>query len=131
MYRTTQTSVTVDLSSAPNFKSMGFIFCVVASQLLSDDKNFIVCDGSLETGNGERVSLGNTDAWTSIHSPSFFPTIFLYGMMKCVVCKTVNPKVTFEFFTQSGSTWKKRESNMIRGCGVSSPSYFQNLLTVL
>lgn len=42
-----------------------------------------------------------------------------------------NPKVTFEFFAQSGSTWKKRESNMIRGCGVASPSYFQDLLTVL
>ncbi|GAU22014.1 hypothetical protein TSUD_111540 [Trifolium subterraneum] len=29
-----------------------------------------------------------------------------------------NPKVLFEFFAQSGNTWKKRENSMIRGCGV-------------
>lgn len=107
MYKTTQASVTVDPSSAPNFKSIGFIFCVVASQLPSDNnnfigcdcnletdngENFIGCDCNLETDNGERVTLGNTNAWTSIHSLEFFSTIFLYRMMKCVVCKTVNAK---------------------------------------
>ncbi|CAJ2661095.1 unnamed protein product [Trifolium pratense] len=132
MHRTTQASVTVDFSSAPNSKFVGFIFCVIAGQLPSDDKNFIGCDCYLETGNGERIALGNMDTWTSIHSPEFFSDhVFIwYDEMCCLqnsepkkenveeLMANYNPKVSFEFFAQSGNTWEKRESSMIRGCGV-------------
>ncbi|AES67842.2 disease resistance-like protein DSC1 isoform X1 [Medicago truncatula] len=132
MYRTTEASVTVDFSSAPKSKFVGFIFCVVAGQLPSDDKNFIGCDCYLETGNGEKVSLGSMDTWTSIHSSEFFSDhIFMwYDELCCLqnskpekenmdeLMASYIPKVSFEFFAQSGNTWKKRENNMIRGCGV-------------
>lgn len=135
-YRTTQASVTVDLSSAPppHSKFMGFIFCVIVGQFQSDDSNFIGCDCYLETRNGERVTLGGRmDAWSSINTCEFVSDhVCMWYDERCCLqnseCEnesmkeelmaSYNPKVSFEFFAQSGSTWKKREDIVIKGCGV-------------
>lgn len=75
----------------------------------------------LKTGNGERVTLENTNAWTSTHSPRFFSDhVFTwYDEMCCLqnsesekenmeeLMAGYSPKVSFEFSAQSGSTWKK------------------------
>ncbi|KAK7261699.1 hypothetical protein RIF29_28016 [Crotalaria pallida] len=138
MDRTTQASITIDLSSpAPHSKVMGFIFCVIVGQFPSNDKNFIGCDCYLETGtNGERVSLGQMNshnAWSSIHAGEFVSDhVCMWFDEQCCLqnrerrnesmeelVDSYNPKVCFEFFAQSGSTWEKGEDIIvIKGCGV-------------
>ncbi|KAE9588104.1 putative leucine-rich repeat domain, L domain-containing protein [Lupinus albus] len=129
--KTTQAAVTIDLSSAPSCsKVMGFIFCVIVGQFPSNDKNFIGCDCYLETGNGERVSLGHkmNNAWSSIHACEFLSDhVCMWFDEQCCLqnreCQDESmeelvPKVTFDFFAQSGSTWEKENDIMIKGCGV-------------
>ncbi|CAL0324079.1 unnamed protein product [Lupinus luteus] len=131
--RTTQAAVTIDLSSAPSCsKVMGFIFCVIVGKFPSNDKNFIGCDCYLETGNGERVSLGHkmNNAWSSIHACDFVSDhVCMWFDEQCCLqnreresesesMEEAVAKVTFEFFAQSGSTWEKENDIMIKGCGV-------------
>ncbi|KAK7383283.1 hypothetical protein VNO78_28957 [Psophocarpus tetragonolobus] len=132
MYRTTQASITIDLSSAPCSNIMGFIFCAIVDQFPSNDKNFIGCDCYMETGVGQRVTRGQMDNWSSIHACEFLSHhVCLWYDEKCVLqnreCESeskeepmasYNPKISFEFFAQTGSIWEKRKDIMIKGCGV-------------
>jgi len=133
VYRTTQASVTVDLSSSvPCSKIMGFIFCVIVDQFTSNDKNYIGCDCYMETGVGERVTRGHMDNWSSIHACEFFSDhVCLWYDEKCCLknqeCESesieelmasYNPKISFEFFAKTGSIWEKRSDIIIKGCGV-------------
>ncbi|XP_020223666.1 disease resistance-like protein DSC1 [Cajanus cajan] len=132
LYRTTRASVTIDFSSAPCSKIMGFIFCVIVDKFPSNDKNFIGCDCYMETGIGESVTRGHMDTWSSIHACEFFSEhVCLWYDEKCCLqnseresenmeelMASYNPKISFEFFAQTGSIWEKRRDIMIKGCGV-------------
>ncbi|XP_028800138.1 disease resistance-like protein DSC1 [Neltuma alba] len=123
--RTRQSSVTVDLSSAPpSSVSLGFIFCVVVSRFPSNDKNFVGCDCYLEI-NGERDM--NMGAWTSINTCEFMSdhVCIWYDERCCLKTsesmeadESNNLKIWFEFFAQTGNTWEKRRDIAVKECGV-------------
>ncbi|XP_028802438.1 disease resistance-like protein DSC1 [Neltuma alba] len=122
--RTRQSSVTIDLSSAPPSMFVGFIFCVVVCKFPSDDKNLVGCDCYMEI-NGKRDK--NMGAWTSISACEFMSDhVCLWYDERC--CLKTNEskeedesnrkKISFEFFAQTGDIWKKSKDIVIKECGV-------------
>ena len=135
MNKTTKASVTFDLSCAPRCKVMGFILCAIVGRFSSsDDSNFIGCDCYLDNGNGEEnVDRGDMNLWSSIavselmadHVCMWYDERFCAQNRECndesmeeLMESYNNPKVSFKFFAQTGSTWEKRNDIMIKGCGV-------------
>ncbi|XP_028763131.1 disease resistance-like protein DSC1 [Neltuma alba] len=122
--RTRQSSVTIDLSSAPPSVFMGFIFCAVVCKFASNDSNLVGCDCYMEI-NGTRNK--NMGAWTSISACEFMSDhVCLWYDERCCLKadenmeadETNNQKISFEFFAQTGSIWEKKKDIVIKECGV-------------
>ncbi|XP_028774410.1 disease resistance-like protein DSC1 [Neltuma alba] len=122
--RTRQSSVTIDLSSAPPSVFMGFIFCAVVCKFASNDSNLVGCDCCMEI-NGTRNK--NMGAWTSISACEFMSDhVCLWYDERCCLKtdenmeadETNNKKISFEFFAQTGSIWEKKKDIVIKECGV-------------
>ncbi|XP_054783916.1 disease resistance-like protein DSC1 isoform X2 [Prosopis cineraria] len=122
--RTRQSSVTIDLPSAPPSMFVGFIFCVVVCKFPSNDKNLVGCDIYLES-NGERDRKMGT--WTSISACEFMSDhVCLWYDERCCLKaiegleldETTSKKISFEFFAQTGNVWEKKKDIVIKECGV-------------